>query len=637
MADRYWRGGSGTWSSTTRWSETSGGAGGASVPGVGDTAIFDANSGLNLKATINTAPLCAIAPITGTGFSFELSAGVTFSLLGNLTGLYRFYVYGTLTTNNYNIDLIYGLEAFSGSTLNFGTSTIAITRGASGNSYIYLEAGTTADIDEATFTFESGTADGSKLYIYNSDAHSFGTIDVTFTAGTYKGLIFYEEADFEIGSLSVSGDGYIDANAASELTILDTLSLEGATSGGLRIESANLSFVKSSGTVSAANCTLQNSLASGGAIFNAFTADGNVDEGDNVGWIFKMPGSIPMLDVDSYLEVIRRPDFVSMPEFDFYLKTMPGMNATLSFSFLFNATLGQNQPHGPLWATIFPVSVTAYGGGYFNQKIKKITLAASGSIDNIGFLSKQIPKIVLTASAVQEVLGAATLKIPLIRLSAAGVISPTGSLIKQILAIRMSSAATLGIVGNLSKSVAAVIIDASAYWQSENSATLSIPALRVYANAQSAIWEIISLNVKNLGLTNYSNYDYNSMSLFDGNVFGAKSDGIYLLSGDDDDGEDIPWSLKTGKIDIENQLSQKARHVWLSRRSSGDLLLIVDDGEQEYEYPVTAYNESDDAVRVKLGKGIRSKYIQLELKNITNETLRLDSLKIFADRTSKKR
>jgi hypothetical protein len=43
MADRYWRGGTGTWntSSTTNWSATSGGSGGASVPTASDNVIFD--------------------------------------------------------------------------------------------------------------------------------------------------------------------------------------------------------------------------------------------------------------------------------------------------------------------------------------------------------------------------------------------------------------------------------------------------------------------------------------------------------------------------------------------------------------------------------------------------------------------
>lgn len=47
MANRHWVGGTGNWnnSNTTSWSTSSGGAGGASIPGTGDVAIFDASSG----------------------------------------------------------------------------------------------------------------------------------------------------------------------------------------------------------------------------------------------------------------------------------------------------------------------------------------------------------------------------------------------------------------------------------------------------------------------------------------------------------------------------------------------------------------------------------------------------------------
>ncbi len=55
MATRYWVGGAGNWSSTTKWSATSGGASGASVPTSADDAIFDANSGGKFTATVDTA------------------------------------------------------------------------------------------------------------------------------------------------------------------------------------------------------------------------------------------------------------------------------------------------------------------------------------------------------------------------------------------------------------------------------------------------------------------------------------------------------------------------------------------------------------------------------------------------------
>ncbi len=44
MADRYWVGNLGSWNDTAHWSATSGGAGGASVPGPDDDVYIDANS-----------------------------------------------------------------------------------------------------------------------------------------------------------------------------------------------------------------------------------------------------------------------------------------------------------------------------------------------------------------------------------------------------------------------------------------------------------------------------------------------------------------------------------------------------------------------------------------------------------------
>jgi len=61
MADRYWRGGTGTWATTTtNWSATSGGAGGASLPTANDDVYIDANSNtgtgaftITVSATVN--------------------------------------------------------------------------------------------------------------------------------------------------------------------------------------------------------------------------------------------------------------------------------------------------------------------------------------------------------------------------------------------------------------------------------------------------------------------------------------------------------------------------------------------------------------------------------------------------------
>ena len=88
--DRYWVGGSGSWNSTTKWSTTSGGASGASVPTASDNAIFDANSGTaHFIVTVTLNATCADLTITP-----EPIAGVTQFAVDN-----GFVITGTFSTS----------------------------------------------------------------------------------------------------------------------------------------------------------------------------------------------------------------------------------------------------------------------------------------------------------------------------------------------------------------------------------------------------------------------------------------------------------------------------------------------------------------------------------------------------------
>jgi len=65
-ADRYWVG-SGNWNDTAHWSASSGGSGGASIPGSSDNAIFDGNSGnCTINVNINVAMLKMASGYGGT-------------------------------------------------------------------------------------------------------------------------------------------------------------------------------------------------------------------------------------------------------------------------------------------------------------------------------------------------------------------------------------------------------------------------------------------------------------------------------------------------------------------------------------------------------------------------------------------
>jgi len=80
MADRYWIASSaGNWNDTANWSTTSGGSGGASVPGSSDTAYFDGNGtgDCTVNVNINVTGINLVKEYTGTfdGSSYDVTIG----------------------------------------------------------------------------------------------------------------------------------------------------------------------------------------------------------------------------------------------------------------------------------------------------------------------------------------------------------------------------------------------------------------------------------------------------------------------------------------------------------------------------------------------------------------------------------
>ena len=279
------------------------------------------------------------------------------------------------------------------------------------------------------------------------------------------------------------------------------------------------------------------------------------------------------------------------------------------------------------------VTLAAEGSGYADVSIPAITISASCGSDYRAELSQSIPAITISADALQETLGNLVANIPAITIIATGIVGTGGSLSLSIPAITLTASAFSGFIGSLDTSIGAISLASSAHWTGSNSAMLTIPAITLEARARAVAAEIIAmvLNTKNFGLTKYTNYDYNSLCVFDGKVIGAKSDGIYELSGTDDDGTAISWKLRTPKINFGQG---KLWNVWLSGKLSGDIKMIVEtaDGEQ-YEYDAEPVSEFEDGVRIKVGKGInhrdpkhRDKYITIEFQNESDEQITIDKI-----------
>jgi len=103
MADRYWVGGAGTWNSanTANWSDTSGGAGGFSVPTINDDVYFDLlSSAVGYIVTTpsdTTSMLCRSLNVAGpaTGTLTFSNTNSTVRISGNLTHAAAGVVWGS--------------------------------------------------------------------------------------------------------------------------------------------------------------------------------------------------------------------------------------------------------------------------------------------------------------------------------------------------------------------------------------------------------------------------------------------------------------------------------------------------------------------------------------------------------------
>lgn len=214
-ASRFWVGGTGTWdaSDTTHWAATSGGAGGQSVPGTGDTVTFDANSGggtvtLNFGGTITIQSL-ATGAFTGTWDNSVNNNNVTFTASAGWT-------------NN-----------GSGTrTLKLGSATYTIQSGTGdwtfGTTTNLTFLGSTSAIVMGGSTSTQKTFSGGGL--------TYGT--VTFGASSGSGY-FTVTGSNTIGTLNVTGPNRVLFTNSTTQTV-STTNLNGTSSGQILIESVNI-------------------------------------------------------------------------------------------------------------------------------------------------------------------------------------------------------------------------------------------------------------------------------------------------------------------------------------------------------------------------------------------------------------
>ena len=131
MATRYWVGGSGTWDavSTTNWSTTSGGSGGASAPTYADNVIFDTLSNATLYSVNCQQGFTGTGSISGTTLTITaltFSSGNTLAIGATINKNVSTLTQPTDTT--YILGGTYIVNQLTGTPGGIGTYTVSISQ-----------------------------------------------------------------------------------------------------------------------------------------------------------------------------------------------------------------------------------------------------------------------------------------------------------------------------------------------------------------------------------------------------------------------------------------------------------------------------------------------------------------------------
>lgn len=237
MANRYWVGGTASWDGTagTKWSDTSGGSGGFSVPTTADDVFFDGASGAS-TVTIATGNTGAKS-ITCTGFTGTITGTIAISVAGSITlvagmtythtGTVTITGAATLTTAGKSFSALTvsapGNTVTLGDALNIAARLLSVSQGTFDTANFNITAGSLTSTGSIARTINLGS---STLTLSGNAAVSFSGSNLTFNAGTSSlslsggnvtfaglGLTFYNVTFTASGTKAISG-----ANTFNNLT-----------------------------------------------------------------------------------------------------------------------------------------------------------------------------------------------------------------------------------------------------------------------------------------------------------------------------------------------------------------------------------------------------------------------------------
>jgi hypothetical protein len=150
----------------------------------------------------------------------------------------------------------------------------------------------------------------------------------------------------------------------------------------------------------------------------------------------------------------------------------------------------------------------------------------------------------------------------------------------------------------------------------------------------------VVMNVNNGAVTEYEDWAFDSVVVFNGDTLLLGAAGIAVVGGTADDTAQIAAYITTGKVDHGSESSKRPTDAYVGLKTPGQMELTVTGKykglEQSYVYTVPYGEDEEEAQKVDLGRGFESRYLQYKLANRDGSDFTIDALTVLAQVTGRR-
>jgi len=143
----------------------------------------------------------------------------------------------------------------------------------------------------------------------------------------------------------------------------------------------------------------------------------------------------------------------------------------------------------------------------------------------------------------------------------------------------------------------------------------------------------LSLNTGSRGMSEYDNFEFDSLAMFGGQMYGINADGLYRFGGSTDAGAEISAYVRTALLRLGDGREARVDSAYLGFNGTLQLKVTYIDArgvKRGYVYDLQELPATDMRPgRIKVGKGLKSVYWAFELSNMDGAEFDLDKLEVL--------